>query len=107
MTITPISVDPTTDEVLTEIAAMLTAVLADIGPHAVHITMDTSFNDDLEFESIDMVSLAVMLNARWGERINFAEFVAGKHLDELIALRVGDLVEYVVDGMAVTQPSRR
>jgi acyl carrier protein len=54
-----------------------------------------------------MVSLAVMLNARWGERINFAEFVAGKHLDELIALTVGDLVDYVVDGLAVTQPSFR
>lgn len=101
------TVNPTTEQVLAEIAEMLAAVLADIGPHCVDITMDTSFNDDLELESIDMVSLAVMLNARWGERVNFAEFVAGKHLDELIALTVGELVYHVVDGLTVTQARLR
>ncbi|HZE67854.1 MAG TPA: hypothetical protein VE081_14555 [Sporichthyaceae bacterium] len=107
MTATTITVNPTTEQVLAEIAAMLADVLADIGPHSAEIAMGTSFNDDLEFESIDMVSLAVLLNARWGERVNFAEFVAGKHLDELIALTVGELVYHVVDGLAVTQASRR
>jgi acyl carrier protein len=107
MTATPITLNPTTEETLAEIAAMLSAVLADIGPDPVDITMETSFNDDLELESIDMVSLAVMLNARWGDRVNFAEFVAGKHLDELIALKVGDLVYHVLDGLTVTTAIRR
>jgi acyl carrier protein len=107
MTANIITVNPTIEQVLAEISAMLAEVLADIGPQGADISMGTSFNDDLEFESIDMVSLAVLLNARWGDRVNFAEFVAGKHLDELIALTVGELVYHVVDGLAVTQASRR
>jgi acyl carrier protein len=91
---------PTSDPVLVEISAMLSQILADLGPFQVEITRDTLFLDDLELESIDLVSLAVMLHDRWGEQINLAEFVAGKKLPELMALTVGQLADHVTDHLA-------
>ncbi|MEY9962733.1 acyl carrier protein [Streptacidiphilus sp. MAP12-16] len=83
-------------EVLTEITGMLAAVLDDYGLDAVQVTMESRFIQDLELESIDLVTLAGHLQARWGEGVNFAEFVAGLELDEIIDLTVGRLVRYVV-----------
>ena len=92
-----------TDEVLSEIAAMIADVLADFGPCSVEVGPETRFTDDLELESIDLVTLAGKLQERWGDRINFAEFIAGKKLDEIIALTVGQLVEYVSERLAMAE----
>ncbi|WBC00003.1 MULTISPECIES: acyl carrier protein [unclassified Solwaraspora] len=82
------------DTILTEISQMLRAVLPGIDPDE-EITMDTSFRDDLEMESIDVISLAGRLQARYGDSVNFAQFVAGLDVDSLRALRVGELVEHI------------
>lgn len=81
--------------VLAEIAGMLRTLLDEYGLDDIEITMKTRFTDDLEMESIDLVTLAGSLEARWGRQVNFAEFVAGLELDEIIDLTVGRLVEYV------------
>jgi acyl carrier protein len=98
---------PNHDEVLVGISAMLTEILTDLGPYAVEITMDTLFLADLDLESIDMVTLAGMLHARWGERINLAEFIAGKQVPELVSLTVGQLVEHITDHLATPEPVLR
>jgi acyl carrier protein len=84
----------TTEAVLADITAMLRDVLD--GYEVDEITMDTTFHDDLEMESIDLVALGGHLTERYGDRVNFAEFIAGLDLDEIIDLKVGRLVEYVV-----------
>lgn len=88
---------PTEQEVLTEITAMLAAVLEEYGLDDAEVTMESRFTEDLELESIDLVTLAGQLQERWGDRINFAEFLAGMELDEIIGLTVGRLVRHVVD----------
>ncbi|MBV8933387.1 MAG: acyl carrier protein [Kutzneria sp.] len=80
---------------LAELENMLRTVLSEHGMDDAEITAETSFHDDLELESIDLVSLARLMAERWGEAVNLAEFLAEKDLDEVIALRVGDLVDYV------------
>ncbi|MFY1699672.1 MULTISPECIES: acyl carrier protein [unclassified Solwaraspora] len=92
------------DTILTEISQMLRAVLPGIDPDE-EITMDTSFRDDLEMESIDVISLAGRLQARYGDSVNFAQFVAGLDVDSLRALRVGELVGHIcaaLDGPPAT-----
>lgn len=84
------------EEVLADLSAELRAVLDEYGLDDAEITMDTRFHDDLELESIDLVELAARLRARYGDRVNFAEFIAGLELDEIIALTVGQLVDHVV-----------
>jgi acyl carrier protein len=83
------------DTVLGEIDAMLRTILDEYGLDDAEIAMDTKFHDDLELESIDLVTLAGKLEERYGSRVNFAEFIADLELDEIIALTVGKLVEYV------------
>ena len=88
------------DVVFTEIAGMLRKVLDELGADDVEITERTSFNEDLELESIDLVTLTGLISDRWGEPVNLAEFLADKDLDEVIALKVGDLVDFVVAALA-------
>ncbi|WP_406211433.1 acyl carrier protein [Kitasatospora sp. NBC_01560] len=79
---------------------MLAALLDEYGLDEAEVTMATRFTADLELESIDLVTLAGQLQARWGDRINFAEFVSGMDLDEIIELTVGRLVAYVVERLS-------
>ncbi|MFJ3792825.1 phosphopantetheine-binding protein [Kitasatospora sp. NPDC090091] len=74
---------------------MLAAVLDEYGLDTAEVTMETRFTEDLGLESIDLVTLAGLLRERWGDRINFAEFIADMELDEIIGLTVGRLVTHV------------
>jgi acyl carrier protein len=90
------------DAVLSEIGEMLRTVLDEAGVDDVDITMASSFHDDLELESIDLVVLAGLLAQRYGEQVNLAEFLAEMSLDEVIGLRVGRLVEFVRERLLAT-----
>lgn len=59
------------------------------------ITMKTSFSSDLELESIELVTLAEKLQAEYQGRVNFAQWLASKELEEIIHLTVGDVVEFI------------
>ncbi len=96
---------PTEQEVLTEITAMLAVVLVDFGFEEAEVTMESRFTEDLELESIDLVTLTGQLQERWGDRINFAEFIAGMELDEIIDLTVGRLVRHVVARLTTAERS--
>jgi acyl carrier protein len=82
--------------VFDDIAAMLRDLLHEQGLDDVEITRDATFHGDLELESIDLVTLSAALREHYGDRVNFAEFVAGLELDEIISLTVGELVDHVV-----------
>ncbi|MFI5493024.1 acyl carrier protein [Actinoplanes sp. NPDC051859] len=84
--------------VLADVTAMLQSVLGDFGADA-EITMDTTFRDDLGMESIDVVSLAGRLQARYGTAVNFALFVSGLDVESVGQLRVGQLVDYIVESL--------
>jgi acyl carrier protein len=93
-----------TDEtaVLARLAAMLRELLAEYGldeDDTAEITMDTTFHDDLELESVDLVALSGQLREHYGDRVNFATFIAERDLDEIIALTVGELVRYIVESL--------
>lgn len=88
---------------LADISAILRTVLEEYGLDDSEITLDTSFHDDLELESIDLVTLSAQLLEFYGERVNFAAFIADRGLEEIIALTVGDLVGYVVESLAVAE----
>jgi acyl carrier protein len=95
------SVDVQTTEagVLEDLTGMLRVLLEEYGLEDADITMATKFHEDLELESIDLVTLSGLLREHYGDRINFATFVADKELDEIIALTVGELVTFVVEAL--------
>ena len=90
----PLAADP--EAVLADIAGMLRVLLEDYGLDDAEINRDTTFHDDLEMESIDLVTLSGSLREHYGERVNFATFIAERDLEEIIALTVGELVRYIV-----------
>lgn len=101
LTQAPLTLARTTPEaVLSDITVMLHKVLGEYGLDEVEVTMDSTFHEDLELESIDLVALAGQLEERYGSRVNFAEFIADLELDEIIALTVGRLVNHVVAALA-------
>ena len=81
---------------LAEITEMITAVIGVDELVGLEIGLDTSFQEDLEVESIEFVVLSERLMARYGGDVDFVGWMAGMELDEIIALTVGDLVAFVV-----------
>ncbi|MEU9384315.1 acyl carrier protein [Streptomyces sp. NPDC048279] len=101
----PIQPEVRADEeaVLADLTRMLRTLLEEYGDDDAEIRMSTTFNRDLELESIDLVTLAGLLEERYGKRVNFAEFLAGMEFDEIIGLTVGRLVEFVVWSLKATE----
>ncbi len=91
------------ENVLAELTAMLREVIGEAWAEDVAITMETSFGGDLELESIEFVALAEKLTARYGGRVDFAGWLAGQELGEIIGLRVGQVVEFIVACLSSTQ----
>ncbi len=89
------------EEKQTEILAAVTEMIAEVVGDELEldepITTETSFNRDLELESIEFVALAELLQERYGSGLDFADWLSQKELDEIIELEVGDLVEYIVE----------
>jgi acyl carrier protein len=81
--------------VLAEITGMIKEVMGDGWTDETVVTMATTFTYDLEVESIELISLAEKLQEKYGEQLNFPVWLAGKELDDMINLTVGELVEYI------------
>jgi acyl carrier protein len=86
----------TEDQVLEQVAEMVREVIGEEWAQDVPITMTTSFSRDLELESIEFVALAERLKERYGRSVDFAAWLSGMELKEIIELQVGQLVGFIV-----------
>ena len=89
-------IEPNERKVLDDVARMVRDVIAEDWAADVAIDMDTSFAKDLELESIEFVALAEQIGGEYGKRVNLAGWLATMDLEQILALRVGQLVEYIV-----------
>ena len=87
----------TPDQVLAEVRAMLTEIIGAEYALSLDIGMGTSFDADLELESIEFVKLATRLAEHYGDRVDFVAFLADKGLNEIIDMTVGEVVTYIAD----------
>lgn len=85
----------TPESVLAELESILIEVIGDDllldGP----LTMETSFDQDLQLESIEFVALSEKLLETYGEQVDFVGWLAEMELDDIVALTVGQLVDFV------------
>jgi acyl carrier protein len=86
--------------ILDAVAGDIRAVVGEEWTQDIQISLDTSFVDQLEIESVEMVALSERLQDRYGESLDLANWLASKDMDELIALRVRDLVEHLAAHVA-------
>lgn len=88
--------------IIADIKEMVEQIVGEFGIDT-EITLDTTFREDLEMESIDLVSLAGRLQARYGNSVNFAQFIAGMNVDNIPDMKVGELVEFVAKALDEAQ----
>jgi acyl carrier protein len=85
---------------VTDVLEVVQDMLVDvIGPEYLidlSIGLDTSFDEDLELESLEFVALAERLLQHYGGQVDFVAWLATMELDEIISLGVGDLVAFIV-----------
>jgi acyl carrier protein len=87
--------DPTAEQILAEITAMLVETVGDEFLLADEVTLATTFNEDLALESIEFVALAELLQQRYGSAVDLIAFLAEKDMEEILAMTVGDLVSHI------------
>ena len=86
--------------VFDEVVKIVTDVIGDDFLLDQEITPETSFNEDLGLESIEFVELSEKLQDHYGERVNLVDFIAGKDLEGMMAITVGELVTYIESQLA-------
>jgi len=82
--------------VLADVGTMIRDVIGEDWVEEVPIEMNTSFARDLELESIEFVALAEQLKAKFGKGVDFASWLGSMELEQILQLRVGQLVEFIV-----------
>ncbi|MCA1696417.1 MAG: acyl carrier protein [Actinobacteria bacterium] len=88
------------DHILAEVRTMLTEIIGAEYALSLNIGMETSFDADLELESMEFVRLATMLTERYGDRVDFVVFLADKELEEIVGLTVGEVVVHIASCVA-------
>lgn len=84
------------DEILIEVRGLIEDIIGQsVDMNDEDISLETSFSRDLEMESIEFVVLSEKLQQNFGEDLDFASWLAGKELSEIINLKVGDIVGFV------------
>ena len=100
----PSSVDhdaPLTEgHVLDDVRRMLVEVIGEDYISETEIELETTFYRDLEIESIEFVALGEALQERYGDRIDFAAWIATMEVDDIILMTVGGLVDHIVSSSA-------
>ncbi|MBL7494743.1 acyl carrier protein [Frankia sp. CNm7] len=101
--------DPALDaldtRILGEVAEMLREVIGEEYVVDMEITMDTSFNEDLELESIEFVTLADRMRVTYGDMVDFVGFLAEMDVDRVINMRVGEVVRFIADSLRAHEPA--
>jgi acyl carrier protein len=92
----------TPERILADVRTMLVQIIGPEYALGLDIGMATSFETDLELESIEFVKLATMLAECYGDQVDFVAFLADKTLNEIIDLKVGDVVTYIEGCFAPT-----
>ncbi len=82
-------------EVLAQIIAIIRQTVNEDWIEDFDISAETSFNDDLELESIEFVGIAEKIQEHYGEHVSFIDWLSSMKIDQIIALKVGDLADFV------------
>ncbi len=93
----PIAFTPTltSEEVLTSLKQFITEVIGEEFVNDLDITLESSFTKDLEMDSIELVAFAEKVKLRFGEHVDFTGWLSGMNIDQLINLRVSQVVNYI------------
>ena len=90
------TVDPA---IIRDISAVIRRAVAEDWIQEFEIGANTSFNDDLDLESVEFVTIAAGLQQHFGAQIDLIGWLSTKSFDDLIDLRVGNIAEFVSNSL--------
>ncbi|MCG6879359.1 MAG: acyl carrier protein [Deltaproteobacteria bacterium] len=80
-------------DTLTKLIGIIESLTEEEG--LIPVTEESAFGNDLELESIELVTLFERVQKEYGDRVDFVKWLSGKDFSELNSLTVGDVVEYI------------
>jgi acyl carrier protein len=60
------------------------------------VGLDSTFAEDIELESIEVMEIAEKLIDTYGERVDFVAWFADMELEDLVEITVGSVVDFIV-----------
>jgi acyl carrier protein len=60
------------------------------------VGLDSTFAEDIELESIEVMEIAEKLIETYGERVDFVAWFADMELEDLVEITVGSVVDFIV-----------
>ncbi|SFE77054.1 acyl carrier protein [Chitinophaga sp. CF118] len=83
------------EEILAVLKTFITEVIGQEFVEEMDITRESSFTRDLEMDSIEIVSFSEKVKAHFGEHIDFTGWLSGMGLDQLINLKLDDIINHI------------
>lgn len=83
------------EEIFAVLKIFITEVIGEEFVEDMDITRESSFTRDLEMDSIEIVSFSEKVKAHFGENIDFTGWLSGMDLDQLINLKLDDIIKHI------------
>jgi acyl carrier protein len=83
------------EEIFAVLKVFITEVIGEEFVEDMDITRESSFTRDLEMDSIEIVSFSEKVKAHFGENIDFTGWLSGMDLDQLINLKLDDIIKHI------------
>jgi acyl carrier protein len=83
------------EEIFAVLKVFITEVIGEEFVEDINISGESSFTRDLEMDSIEIVSFSEKVKAYFGENIDFTGWLSGMDLDQLINLKLDDIIKHI------------
>ena len=83
------------EEIFSTLNQFITEVIGEEFVEEMDITPASSFTKDLEMDSIEIVAFSEKVKAHFGENIDFTGWLSNMDLDEIIQLKLEDIINYI------------
>jgi acyl carrier protein len=88
--------DPLYQEVRTTVETSIREVVGDWYYDECQVSLSSSFAEDVQLESMEVMEVAEKLMDAYEGRVDFVAWFADMELDDLVELTVGHVVDFIV-----------
>lgn len=83
------------EEIFTVLKSFIEDILGEDFKDVIEVRWDSSFTTDLELDSIEIVAFSEQVKLHYGAQIDFTGWLSNMDLNQLIALKVSDIIQYI------------
>jgi acyl carrier protein len=87
------------DDVRTTVEGSIVAVVGRWYYDECNVNLDSTFAEDIELESMEVMEIAERLIETYEGRVDFVTWFSSMELEELVELTVGDVIRFIVSSI--------